>query len=130
MIEQQATGTYNATSPPGAMTLGAVLDCCRTVSDSDAHLVWADEAFLAEHDVKPWAELPLWIPPSANMPGILNADVTRANLAGLTTRPIQETVDATLAWLTTRPTDHQWLAGLEPERERALLNAWKILSAV
>jgi 2'-hydroxyisoflavone reductase len=125
MLEQRATGTYNATSQAGAITLGAVLDCCRNASGSDARFVWVDEAFLAERDVKPWTELPLWIPSSANIPGILNADVTRASLAGLRTRPIEETVDATLAWLATRSSDYQWRAGLEPERERALLTAWK-----
>jgi 2'-hydroxyisoflavone reductase len=125
MLEKKATGTYNATSPPGAMTLGSVLDCCRNVSGSDAHFVWVDEAFLTEHDVKAWTELPLWISRSANIPGILNADVTRASLAGLRARPIEETVDATLAWLATRSSNHEWRAGLEPERERSLLTAWR-----
>ena len=38
-------------------------------------------------------------------------------------RPIEETTWATLEWARTRPDDHEWRAGLTPEREAELLRA-------
>ena len=48
----------------------------------------------------------------------------RAIAAGLTFRPLAETVRATLDWLATRPADYAWKAGLTPERETETLAAW------
>jgi 2'-hydroxyisoflavone reductase len=48
----------------------------------------------------------------------------RAIAAGLTFRPLAETVRATLDWLATRPADYSWKAGLTPEREAEALAAW------
>jgi hypothetical protein len=40
-------------------------------------------------------------------------------------RPLEDTVRDTLAWAQqTRPADHAWRAGLKPDREQALLEAW------
>ena len=48
----------------------------------------------------------------------------RALDAGLTFRPVDETISDTLAWLATRPVDHTWRAGLSAEREAELLQLW------
>ncbi len=60
-------------------------------------------------------ELPLWLP-LAEYSGIQRASVERARAAGLTYRPLADTVKATLA--DAQPADG---VGLTPERERALL---------
>jgi 2'-hydroxyisoflavone reductase len=64
-------------------------------------------------------ELPMWIE-EADMAGLHQADVSRAVEAGLTFRPLEETVAGTLAAAQLTET-----AGLRPEREGALLAAWK-----
>ncbi len=48
----------------------------------------------------------------------------QAIAAGLTFRPKGATARDTLAWDATRPADHDWKAGLPPEREAELLAAW------
>ena len=58
--EQGTAGTYNTVGPP--TPLGAILQACIDVAGSSAELVWVDPEFLAEHDVEPWMELPLWLP--------------------------------------------------------------------
>jgi 2'-hydroxyisoflavone reductase len=54
--------------------------------------------------------------------GMMHADVSRALAAGLTFRPLDDIVRATLEHAET--TDD---AGLKPERERELLEAWQRL---
>lgn len=125
MVEAQQTGLFNATGPDGVLTMGDFLNTCKAVTHSDAPFTWADEAFLLEQGVAPWQELPLWMPGSAeDVRGILQVSIARATAAGLRFRPLAGTVRDTWAWLNERPADHEWRAGLAPEREAAVLAAW------
>jgi 2'-hydroxyisoflavone reductase len=74
-------------------------------------------------------ELPLWIPEDRpEMAGFMSVSVDRALAAGLTFRPLAETIRATLDWQAARPpdpdTDGPGLvvrgAGMSPEREATL----------
>lgn len=121
MLENDGAGTFNATGPAGVPDFGTLLATCQEVSQSDARFTWVSEAFLAEHEVAPYTELPLWVP--REMVAFSGVDCSRARAAGLVTRPLVETVAATLAWDATRPSA-PLRAGLAPEREGALLAAW------
>jgi 2'-hydroxyisoflavone reductase len=68
-------------------------------------------------------ELPLWLPASMN--AINSAKSDKAWAAGLTFRPIAETVRATLVWDRTLPPDAERRAGMKPEREAELLAGWR-----
>ena len=57
--------------------------------------------------------------------GIFAFNSGKAIAAGLAFRPVADTVRDTLAWDATRPADIQWRAGLKPEREAELLQAWR-----
>jgi 2'-hydroxyisoflavone reductase len=117
MTEGSTTGAFNAASPPGAHTFGSMLEACGA-----RDVVWVDEAFLLERGVEPWRDLPLWIPVGdAEMAYFHRADVSRAVAAGLTFRPLEETVRAVPAWHGT--------AGISPEREAELLAAWRKAAA-
>ena len=115
LSERQATGTYNATHP--GRSWGEVLETCREVADSDATFRWVPDTFLVEHGVGEWMELPMWVQASDDA-GIHEADVSRAVAAGLTFRPLEETVRDTLDLAGTTPE-----AGLTQEREAELLAA-------
>jgi 2'-hydroxyisoflavone reductase len=127
LAEGRTQGTFNATGPDHLLTMAELLDACRLGTGSDARWVWVDEAFLLEHEVGAWEELPMWLPESApGAPiGILQADVGRATAAGLAFRPLGESARDTLAWLRTLPSDRAWRAGLDPAKERDLLEKWK-----
>jgi 2'-hydroxyisoflavone reductase len=114
--ESRVTGTFNATQP--GRPWQELLETAREVAGSGAKLVWVDDDFLAEHDVGEWMELPMWIR-DPEWVGMHMADVTRALEAGLTFRPLPETVRETLELA--EPTDE---AGLAREREAELLQAW------
>lgn len=123
MIEANKTGVYNATGPEYPLTMGRMLDECKTVSGSDAQFIWADEAFLLESEVAPWMELPLWVPASEGE-GFSAIDCTKAIKDGLTFRPLTDIVRDTLEWAQTLPADRKWRAGLTPEKEQAVLEKW------
>jgi 2'-hydroxyisoflavone reductase len=68
-------------------------------------------------------ELPQWTPAEAS--GIQQVDISKALRDELTLRPVADTVADTLAWAKTRPDAYEMRAGLAPERERELLQAWR-----
>jgi 2'-hydroxyisoflavone reductase len=126
MVEAQHTGIFNATGPRSPLPMGSLLETCQQVSASDAHFTWVDEQFLLEHGAQPWMELPLWIPQSdAENAGMSAVSIQRALNAGLTFRPLADTVRATLAWAATRSPEHVWRAGLPREKESQLLAAYR-----
>lgn len=121
LTEGHASGIYNATGPDYELTIGRLLEVCKQVSGSDATFRWASLEFLNQNNVQPWSDLPVWIPAEGETEGFTRFDISRAIGAGLKFRPLEETVRDTLAWARTRPADHEWRAGLKPEREQELL---------
>jgi 2'-hydroxyisoflavone reductase len=122
MAEGGRTGVYNATGPVGRLTTRGMLEEIREATGSDARFVWASEEFLLEAGVKPWEEMPLWVP--KEMVGILAVDVGRAVEAGLAFRPLAETVRDMLRPEAESPAV-EFDAGISPGRERELLRAWR-----
>lgn len=112
-------GPVNATGPVPPLTMDAFVETCRAASGSDAGFTHVDGAFLAEHEVDEWMELPLWVAPNPGWERFLEIDVSRALAAGLTFRPLAVTVRDTLAQAATVDG-----VGLTPEREAELLRAW------
>ena len=120
-VERGAGGTFNAVGAP--QTLGAILQTCIDVTGSDAELVWIEPAFLLQHDVEPWLELPLWLP-DPDYAGMTSISPERANREGLTARPLADTVRDTLAWALGEAAPADAPAGLDPDKERRILAAW------
>ncbi len=112
--------------------MGELLEECRVATASDARFTWVDDEFLVEREVVPYTELPLWVPGGDG--GYPAIDISKARAAGLTFRPIADTIRAVLdeveapgesalfGW--TRPA-----AGLDPARERSLLDEWRAAAA-
>ena len=121
MAEEGGTGVYNATGPEHRLTMRGMLEEIRAATGSDAHFVWASEEFLLDAGVKPWEEMPFWVP--EEMAGILSVDVGRAIGAGLVFRPLGETVRDVPGPDEERP-ELEIGAGIPREREEELLRAW------
>jgi 2'-hydroxyisoflavone reductase len=128
LVEAQAAGVYNAAGPGSALTMGDLLDECARITGSDATFTWVDDAFLLEHGVVPYTELPLWVPELDG--GYPTIELTRALAAGLTLRPIGDTIRDVLDWGSgdATATGTFGLArapgGLASHRERELLADW------
>ncbi len=124
LVDQRASGIYHATGPDLTLTMGRLLEDCRSAIGSAAHFTWVDDAFLVKQDVGAWIEMPLWIPAGPEVEGFSRVDVSKAISSGLTFRPLADTVRDTLAWSRTRPDDYAWRAGLQREKEAQLLALW------
>ena len=115
--------------------MAAYLEACRQASDNDARLIWVDEQFLLEQKVGPYSEVPLWVP--EQFQAFETVDCRRAIAAGLTYRPLAETLRATLEWARLLPRERPGLklggASIPPalsrSREAELLAAWRARAA-
>ena len=116
LAEERRTGVFNATSE--GVSWGELL--------AGAEVTWVSDEFLVEQGVGEWMELPLWIA-DPQWVGHHHTDVSRAVGAGLRVRPVAETVRDTADWAATRGA-HEPEAGLAPDRERELLEAWRTRS--
>lgn len=122
LVEAGQTGVFNADGRPGQVTMQSLLQACRAAGESNAQFIWASDEFLTHNQVGAWVEMPLWIPETdPDAAGFFAIRVDKALSAGLTFRPLLETVSDTLAWARTRPPDHAWRAGLSRQREAELL---------
>src|SRR6185295_4046166 len=123
MIERKATGAYNAAGVPNSLTMENLLDECRSVSGSEAQFTWISEDFLLQENVAAWSELPLWLPEEAapHLKGFMFVSPDKAINAGQNFRPLRDTIRDTL---TTNRTNDNLQAGLDRDKERALLYKW------
>jgi len=132
-VEQRTAGVFNALSPVGRFTIGDVVNesvqAARQVVNPQPppSAVWLPAEFLAAQSVAPWSDMPVWAPSAGEEAGFALTSAARAMQAGLTIRPMADTVTDTLRWHLQRPeAERQKLkAGLPPEREAAVLAAWK-----
>lgn len=127
MTESRKTGIYQATGPDEVMTMREMLERGRDILGNDARFTWVDEKFLMNHDVKAWTEMPLWLPNAGEYKqyrGMNQSDCRKATAAGLTFRPLSETIRDIVEWNSTRPTGKELKAGLSPDREISLLALW------
>jgi 2'-hydroxyisoflavone reductase len=125
LIEENVSGVYNATGPDYELTMGKLLEVSKQVSSSDANVKWASVEFLNQNNVAPWSDMPAWVPDDGEDVGFARLDISKAIGAGLTFRPLEETVRDTLEWAGTRSPDYVWRAGLTPEREAEVLAVLK-----
>ena len=124
--EQSTVGVFNSISPSGYTNMLEVLEACRLTTNSDAKFTWVPPEFILQQGIQPWSEMPIWVDPESQ--GIHSFDTSRAARAGLTCRPIIETVADTWAWLqhggqTQIPVGIS-APGISAEKEQATLAAW------
>jgi len=107
--------------------MGELLGACqRVAARPDSTLTWVPADFLQAQEVGPWSDMPVWVPADGEYAGFGRRSTARAHAAGLRTRPIGDTVQATLDWWRTLPDARRakLQAGIMPEREAAVLAAW------
>jgi 2'-hydroxyisoflavone reductase len=63
LVERRVKGDFNAVTPPGAITMGALIDTSLKVTGADTKITWIDEDFLAanmkpeEMNFAPWGPM-------------------------------------------------------------------------
>ena len=126
LAENRTMGTFNATGPKTPTTMAEMLYGIKAVTTSDAKFTWVPADFLAEKAVRPWSEMPVWMPAQGRTAGFMRVNCQKAYAAGLTFRPLADTAKDTLVWYHGRPAAEQEKAraGIAPEKEAAVLAAW------
>jgi nucleoside-diphosphate-sugar epimerase len=115
------SGTYDAVGEPD--TLGGLLSAAREVAGHTGPVVTAPAEWLAEHGVQEWMgddSLPLWIS-DPQWRGFGAHTGAAAVAAGLTHRPVADTLRDAAAYEETREATDPRRCGLSDETERRLL---------
>ena len=110
---------YNVAGPASPLTWCEMLDTCNSVCEADTALCWVGDDFVAEQKFE-GTELPLW--PDPTFRGVMQANCERAITAGLTFRPLADTIRDTLAWHDAHGVPN---TGLSAEHEQDLLRRWR-----
>lgn len=113
-------GAFNI-AHPDPISMEEFLACCLAVTGGAGRAVWTEPDVLDEYGVRQWTEMPLW----RTAEGVWSVDPARAVAAGLSCRPLAETIADTWDWLKDdgRPVDHPRAAehGIDPGKEEAIL---------
>jgi 2'-hydroxyisoflavone reductase len=123
MAENRETGICNATGPAKPLGIGGMLDGIKEALKSRATFTFVPNDFLKQQKVAAWSDMPVW---AGDELGLSRTKIDRALSKGLTFRPLSETARDALAWFKSLPEDRQskLRAGLTPERETEVLDAW------
>ncbi len=124
-VGSRTVGEFNATSDTG-VSFGEMLGACRELVNPDAELVWVTHDFLLAQGVNEWVDLPFWVSPEGELRGAWTVNAERATVAGLTHRPIRDTVADLYTWWQAQPAERRasLRAGMSAEREAEVLAAW------
>jgi len=98
LAEHGTAGTFNAIGPPSPARWGDVLGTCVSAAGGNAKLVWVPATWLDQHGMGDEDAFPIWVPPTGKYAGFHRWNNDRAEAAGLTFRPLADTVKAILAW--------------------------------
>ncbi|MEM6562781.1 MAG: NAD-dependent epimerase/dehydratase family protein [Planctomycetota bacterium] len=117
LAEQQTVGTFNAC---GNSTVGDVAHLCRDVTGAETQFTAVPTAKLLEAGVRPWADVPGWIPADSPMAGMATVDDDPARRVGLRNRPVTDTIAGAVEWFDAQGRDLR--AGIKPEQIAAFLD--------
>lgn len=125
--EMGTTGTYNGLGPKTPRLFSELLHGIKAVTTSEATFTWVDADFLEQHQVRPYQEMPVWMPSKGARAGFGRFDISREVELGLTFRPLAVTARDTLDYYHAQPADRQekLRAGITAEREEEVLAAWR-----
>jgi hypothetical protein len=107
--------------------MGQLLEASNDVVGLGAELVWLSPEGVQAAGVSGWIDLPIWVPPTGEMAGLHDGDVSAAHAEGLSCRPVQDTVADSWHWLQAaghlEPRGDRPPLGLRPDVEQALTAA-------
>jgi 2'-hydroxyisoflavone reductase len=125
LCEQRTYGTFMGVGPENGRSMAEFLYGIAGVTTTPLSWTWVPREFLAQHNMRPYQEMPVWRPPTPGFEGFARFDLSREVAAGLTWRSLGDTTLATLAYHHGRPAAEQKLkTGATAEQEATVLRAW------
>ena len=125
MLESGDTGLYNAVGPDYQLTMDELVNGARSVTESDAELVWVSDEYAIESQIS--GLYSPWIPASGPR-GFMLVNNGRALATGLTFRPLRDVLTDMLVEYRERVAetpDFGTRAGAPLEREAGLIEGWR-----
>lgn len=124
LVEDDAAGIFNAIGPAAPMTIGTFLREASAALRVSPRLVWIDDDDTMK--ARGIDGMVPWILARGNDLGHTTIRTTRSVEAGLTYRPLADTVRDTWQWFSSLPAERQaaakWVISRDTERE--MLKAW------
>lgn len=129
MLEKGTHGIFNASSRP--LGMAEMLYGIKAATSCHVWFTWVPASFLENHDIHPWSDMPVWMPPEGEYQGFSMFNVERALAAGLSFRPLADTVKDTLEWFKSLPEERRTnlKAGISREKEKEILGIWSSKSS-
>jgi len=123
LAEENITGVFNACGPDRALPMEEMVRTVKTAGGGDATFTWLPTGFLEEG---PDIYFPIWVPYEGETRGFHTWSNARAIAAGLTFRPLAETVAATLEAFDALPEEERdrVMADIPRPAEATLLASW------
>ena len=113
-------GIWNVTGEPAP--LSEVLSQIAEVCNSKAEFIWVEEDLITKSGITPWVDIPLMAPSVPDFRYFLSVGTDKAKSAGLTCRPLPDTLISLLEWDRTRR-DVPLKVGMTADQEELLLRA-------
>lgn len=138
-VERGLFDVFNAVTPAATLRMRDVVESVCRVGKADTQPVWIPADFLVANGVAPWQQMPAWVPNATpGYAGFGRTSTARAMKAGLTTRSLDDTNEATLAYYRSRGEElakergeefaATWRTrtrgGLARDKETSVLEAW------
>ncbi len=126
LCENQTYGTFMGVGPENGRSIAEVLYGIAAVTTAPLSWTWVPLEFLSQQGIRPYSDLPVWMPPTPGREGFARFDLSREVAAGLTFRSLADTTQATLEYHHSRPAERKnaLRAGMTAEREAEVLRAW------
>jgi 2'-hydroxyisoflavone reductase len=126
-VDNNVSGVFNAVNPAGKYTMADLLEDSQAVSGTTVDPLWVSEEFLYENDLAGSRSIPIWSPTGGENGGSGTFSGEAARAAGLHNRPERETARNVLTWWDAQSEERRadMKAGLSPDREAELIEAWK-----
>jgi len=122
LLEEERSGAFNATACQGGYPFRDLMTLCQELRPN-VGTVLVDPAELDTLEIKPWADLPMYL--GEGPEGFAEIDTRRSLAAGLAPRPLRDTLVDTLNWFENERPAGPLKAGISDDRRIALIESLK-----
>lgn len=119
MPRREARGVFNAAGPEPGLSFHSFVERTNAALGGKAKPLTAAPAWFERNDIKAWEDIPTWL--GADAQSMYRVDYAKALKAGLTLRPLEDTMRDTRAWDVSRGLP-PLKAGMSLDRLRSVMS--------